>query len=355
MPLPSMTSGQMRDLPSGVTSTGLRPSVPGHLFLARDHFGTKPLYYAEVDGTLVFASEIKSLLAVPGISRDIDPEALNSYLSFLYVPEPRTIFKAVCALPPAHSLTLKGGKVSIRHYWSFQPSTSQPLSRQDAVERIRAAFEDSVLSMLVSDVPLGLFLSGGIDSASILSMMSRHVDGPVKTFSIGFSAKEKHWDELDVARRIASFFKTEHHEFHLEPDVVGLLPQVVQHFDQPFANPTSVILYLLSGEARQHVKVALAGTGGDEMFAGYPRYVGMLLYQKYRHLPAFLRRRVAAVSHQLAHDSMDGRLWPQRIRRFLEGGAMSFEDCYVRFLSDQEDGRIAGYVHAGISEFIEWR
>jgi asparagine synthase (glutamine-hydrolysing) len=328
------------DLPSGVTSAGLRSSVPGHLFLARDHFGIKPLYYAEIDGTFVFASEIKSLLAVPGISRDIDPEALNSYLSFLYVPEPRTIFKAVRALPPAHSLILKDGKVSIRHYWSFQLSTRQPLPRQDAVERIRAVFEDSVQSMLVSDVSLGLFLSGGIDSASILAMMNRHVDGPVKTFSIGFGEKEKHWDELESARHVASFFKTDHHEFRLDPDVVGLIPQVLRHFDQPFANPTALILYLLSGEARQYVKVALAGTGGDEMFAGYPRYVGMYLYQKYRYLPAFLRQGAKALSHQLAKDSMDGRLWPQRIRRFLEGGAMSFGDCYVGFLSDQEDGRI---------------
>jgi asparagine synthase (glutamine-hydrolysing) len=329
-----------RELPSGVSTAGFRSSIPGHLFLARDHFGVKPLYYAEVDGTFLFASEIKSILALPEISREIDPQALCSYLSFLYVPEPRTIFKAIRALPPAHSLTLEKGRASVRQYWKFQPSPNYHQSHRDTVDGIRAVFEDSVQAMLVSDVPLGLFLSGGIDSASILAMMCRHVDGPVKTFSIGFGAKEKHWDELDAARRVASFFRTDHHEFRLEPDVVGLIPQVVRHFDQPFANPTSVILYLLSGETRQHVKVALAGTGGDEMFAGYPRYVGMCLYQKYRYLPAFLRQGVAALSHQLAHDSMDGRPWPQRVRRFLEGGAMSFEDCYVSLLSGQGSDRI---------------
>jgi asparagine synthase (glutamine-hydrolysing) len=308
------------NIQSGNASVGLRSSVPGCLFLCRDHFGIKPLYYAEIDGTFVFASEIKSILALPGISREMDPEALGPYLSFLYVPEPRTIFKSIRALPPAYSLTLQEGQLSVQQYWRFQPSLDQYRSRQDAIDRIRAVFEDSVRAMLVSDVPLGLFLSGGIDSASILAMMSRHVNGPVQTFSIGFGAREKHWDELNPARQIASLFKTDHHEFRLEPDVVELIPDVVQHFDQPFANPTALILYLLSGEARHYVKVALAGTGGDEMFAGYPRYVGMRLYQKYRYLPAFLRQGAAALSHQLAHDSMDGRLWPQRIRRFLEGG-----------------------------------
>ncbi|MBP1698266.1 MAG: Asparagine synthetase, partial [Deltaproteobacteria bacterium] len=190
-----------RDLSSGGGFVGLRSSVPGHLFLARDHFGIKPLYYAEVNGTLVFASEIKSILALPGMSREIDPEALSSYLSFLYVPEPRTIFKAIRALPPAHSLTLKEGNVSIRVYWKFQPSVDQHWSKQESIERIRAGFEDSVQSMLVSDVPLGLFLSGGIDSASILAMMNRHVDEPVQTFSIGFGTREKHWDELESARQ----------------------------------------------------------------------------------------------------------------------------------------------------------
>jgi asparagine synthase (glutamine-hydrolysing) len=329
-----------RELPSGASTAGLRSSIPGRLFLARDHFGVKPLYYADVDGTFLFASEIKSILALPGISREIDPEALRSYLSFLYVPEPRTIFKSIHALPPSHSVTIQEGKISIRQYWRFQPSPKYHRSHRDTVDDIRSVFEDSVRSMLVSDVPLGLFLSGGIDSASILAMMCRHVDGPVKTFSIGFGAKARHWDELDAARHVASFFKTDHHEFRLEPDVVGLIPHVVQHFDQPFGNPTSVILYLLSGEARKHVKVALAGTGGDEMFAGYPRYVGMWLFKKYRCLPAFLRQGAAELSRQLARDSMDGRPWPQRIRRFLEGGAMSFEDCYVSFLSGQENGRM---------------
>jgi asparagine synthase (glutamine-hydrolysing) len=318
---------------------GLRSPVPGRLFLARDHFGIKPLYYAEIDGTFAFASEIKSILALPGIARDIDPEALGPYLSFLYVPEPRTMFKGIHALPPAHALTVRDGHVSVRRYWTFQPATDRYASPREAIGEIRTVFEDSVRTMLVADVPLGLFLSGGIDSASILAMMSRHVEGPVQTFSIGFGPREKHWDELEAARRVASFFKAEHREFQVTPDVVDLLPQVIRHFDQPFANPTALILYLLSGEARHYVKVALAGTGGDEMFAGYPRYVGMGLYQKYRHLPSFLRRGVAALSHQFSRDAMDGRLWPQRVRRFLEGSALSFEDCYIGFLSTHEGTR----------------
>jgi asparagine synthase (glutamine-hydrolysing) len=309
------------------------------LFLSRDHFGIKPLYYAQIDGILLFSSEIKSILSHPGLSRRLDPKALNQYLSFLYVPEPHTIFQGIQALPPAHSLICRAGQVVTRRYWEFQPEFSRYKSPQEAIESIRAAFEDSVRAMLVADVPVGLFLSGGIDSVSILAMMARHMDEPVRTFSIGFGEREKHWDELDAARSIANFYTTQHREFRLDPDVVNLLPRVVQHFDQPFANPTSVILYLLSGETRRYVKVALSGTGGDEMFAGYPRYLGMIYYQRYRHLPTFLRKGAARLARRVARDATNGRLGPQRARRLLEGGALPFDDCYLRLLTVLDETR----------------
>ena len=307
-------------------------SSPGRLFLARDHFGIKPLYYARVNGALIFASEIKSILSSQDLSREIDREAIDQYLSFLYIPEPRTIFKAIRALPPGHSLSCQGEKVDLCDYWKFQPQPKRYSSREEAIEQVRKALEDSVQVMMVADVPLGLFLSGGMDSSSILAMMVRHTREPVQTFSIGFGSREKNWDELGLAGRIAAFFNTQHREFRVDPDIVHLLPQAIRHFDQPFGNPTALILYLLSGEARRYVKAVLGGTGGDEMFGGYPRYLGMMLYQKYKHLPKFFRKSTAMLGRYLRYDSLDKSLRSQRIRRFLEGSLMPFEDCYLHFL-----------------------
>jgi asparagine synthase (glutamine-hydrolysing) len=312
--------------------SGQRSAVGGRLFLARDHFGIKPLYYTRVDGSLLFASEIKSILSDPRVSREIDREAIDPYLSLLYIPEPRTIFRSIRSLPPAHRLVCEEGDLRISRYWDFEPQHGRYANPEEAKEEILSALEDSVRSMLVADVPLGLFLSGGMDSASILALMARHTQEPVQTFSLGFGHGEKSWDELEPASRIASFFRAEHHEFRVTPDIVQLLPRVIRHFDQPFANPTALLLYLLSGETRRYVKVALAGTGGDEMFAGYPRYPGMLLYQRYRHLPEVLRRLAVHYAGYLRYNSLEGSLKARRIRRFLEGGMLTFEDCYLHFL-----------------------
>jgi asparagine synthase (glutamine-hydrolysing) len=305
----------------------------GRLLLARDHFGIKPLYYALVDGTLFFASEMKALLVHPGLSRELDRFALDQYLSFLYVPEPRTICKAIRALPPAHTLTLANGELEIKRYWEFNDRVDPNLSDETAIQAIQEVMEESVQGMMVADVPIGVFLSGGLDSTSILAMMVRQTREPVQTFSIGFDSEARNWDELEAAKRIATRFETEHHEFRVEPNVIRLLPNIIRQFDQPFANPTAIILYLLAEETRHHVKVALAGTGGDEMFAGYPRYQGILYYLRYRHFPLWMRRVAVALARGCLRDSTDGRPWRQRVRRFLEGGTLSFGDCYVSFLS----------------------
>jgi asparagine synthase (glutamine-hydrolysing) len=163
-------------------------------------------------------------------------------------------------------------------------------------------------------------------------MIKRHTDAPVRTFSIGFGERERHWDELDAAARVARYFGTEHTSFRVAPDIVDLLPRVIWHFDQPFANPTAVLMLLLSRETRQHVKVALAGTGGDELFAGYPRYLGMQAFGYYRYLPASARRGIATFADTIMHDRMDGRLAAQRARRFFDGGALSSDECYIRWL-----------------------
>jgi asparagine synthase (glutamine-hydrolysing) len=324
-----------QDLPDhlrGMFAFAVWDSAQRVLFLARDHFGIKPLYYTRAGALFMFASEIKSLLSYPGFSRSLDVAALDQYLSFLYIPEPRTIFTEIQALPPGHTLTCTDDEVSLRRYWQLHPAPDRYSSRQEAVEDIRSAFEDSVRAHLVADVPLGVFLSGGVDSTSMLAMMAHHTGDPVRTFSIGFGLREKHWDELEAAGRVAGHFGTEHHEFRLEPSVVDLLPRVVAHFDQPFANPTAVILYLLSAQTSRHVKVALAGTGGDEMLAGYPRYLGMMLYNAYGALPVSVRRGAARLARWLMRDAADGWLLPQRARRFLEGGAAPFAERYLHLL-----------------------
>lgn len=308
------------------------------LFVARDHFGIKPLYYSYLGGHLCFASEIKSLLAI-GASRQVDSQALDQYLSFLYVPEPSTIFEHVRALPPGHTLTCQRGDVEIRRYHRHQPRSGQFDNREQAIEAVREGLANSVEAMMVADVPIGLFLSAGLDSAGILAMMSRHSADPVRTFSIGFGDAEKHWDELDGAAELARRFSSDHQAFRVEPDIVGQLPGIVRHFDQPFANPTALILDLLSRETRKHVKVALSGTGGDELFAGYPRYLGMLIYQRYALLPAPLRRGAAAMGRALLRDRSDGRLTAQRLRRFLDSGALPFDQSYARMLVVIEESR----------------
>lgn len=300
------------------------------LLLARDHFGIKPLFYTTIAGVLYYASEIKALLLHPRLRRELDVRALDQYLSFLYIPAPRTIFQNIFELPPAHRLIVQDGRVRVERYWSPSPATLRA-ERIDR-EQIAAAFEDSVRAQMVSDVPLGAFLSGGIDSAAIVAMMKRHTEQPVKTFTLGFGAAEGHWDETESAARVAQHYGTEHHAFRIEPNIVELVPQVVAHFDQPFANPTAVLLLLLSRETRKHVTVALAGTGGDELFAGYPRYVGMLAYQQYQYVPQFARQAAANAVRAFARDATNGQLQAQRLRRFFEGGALPFDECYLRWL-----------------------
>lgn len=309
------------------------------LLLARDHFGIKPLYTMTIGGTLLFASEIKALLLHPQCKRQLDTTAFDQYLTVRYIPEPRTIFQDINALLPGHILTADT-QTQARPYWSFKPLSNPYPDEASAIQAIRDSVADSVKAMLVADVPLGAFLSGGIDSASVVALMCRYSGGvPVKTFSIGFGEREHHWDELPTAKAIATHFKTEHHEFRLEPDIITLLPQIVQGFDQPFADPTALLLYILSQATRQHVTVALTGTGGDEMFGGYMRYKGMIQYQRYAQLPRLLRQAATRLATRVLRDATDGRMRSQRVRRFLESGSLTFDQAYLAIVSNLDHQR----------------
>ncbi|MBL8191716.1 MAG: asparagine synthase (glutamine-hydrolyzing) [Acidobacteria bacterium] len=262
------------------------------LFLARDRAGKKPVHYTMVGETLVFGSEIKSLLQFPGVERRANVEAISDYLSFGYVPDPQTAFRGIHKLPPGHTMTFRDGRVTTRQYWNFQFDQTEQSPREERfyVERLRELIAESVRIRLVSEVPLGAFLSGGVDSSTVVAMMARAMDQPVKTFSIGFS--EASFDELNYARLTAERYRTDHHEFIVTPDVCRLVEEIIWHHDEPFADASSIPTYVVSKMAREFVTVILSGDGGDELFAGYERYLIHQARNRFERIPRWFRRGV---------------------------------------------------------------
>ena len=261
------------------------------LLLARDRLGKKPLVYRHEPGRLLFASELKSLLQVPGVPREIDPQALDEYLTYQYVPHPRTIFRGIAKLPPGHYAVYRDGRLDVQPYWQPDFNVEEPLPADEYARQLRAAMTSAVELRLQSDVPLGAFLSGGIDSTIVVGLMPQLAAGPVRTFSIGFPVPE--FDETRYARMAAEHFGTIHEEFHVEPDAIEILPKLVWHYDEPFADSSAMPTWYVSQLTRQHVTVALTGDGGDELFAGYPRYLAVWLAGGLDRLPAPARRLLA--------------------------------------------------------------
>ncbi len=258
----------------GMFAFALWDGRAGKLFIARDRLGKKPLYYLPYRGALLFGSEIKSILAALPSTPETNLQALDYYLTYQYIPSPQTIFKDVHALSPAHVLTCgPDGSRDVRRYWQLDFRRKTDLSFPDACERMKELLAESTRLRMISDVPLGAFLSGGHDSSIIVGLMSGIASQPVKTFSIGF--EEDDFSELPYARLAAKHFGTEHHEFILKPNFIDILPKIVWHYGQPFADSSSMPSYLVSRETRGHVTVALNGDGGDEAFGGYLRYKAM--------------------------------------------------------------------------------
>ena len=239
------------------------------LLLARDRLGKKPLYYSWNGRRLLFGSEIKALWPAGGLSEEMDLEALSDYFSYQYIPAPKTIYRDVRKLRPAHYLVVEGSNIREVPYWDLRFGQTQELSESEWCERFLAEYRTAVKSRLVSDVPLGAFLSGGVDSSSVVALMNE-LQPPVTTCSIGFA--EEHYDETGDARRFAAGLKTNHFEHTVEPHALELLPKLAWHYDEPFADSSAVPTYYVSQVAREHVTVALSGDGGDESFAGYRRY-----------------------------------------------------------------------------------
>ena len=261
------------------------------LILVRDRLGIKPLCYYLTDEKLVFGSEIKSILVEGSLNRALSLSALDYYFTFGYVPAPHSIFEGVSKLPPGHLLTCQNGKVRIRQYWDVQLNVEHETYSEDYYkERLFEHLKTAVRRRLMSDVPLGAFLSGGIDSGSIVGMMAQLMNQPVKTFSIGF--EEAEYSELEDARIVAQYLGTDHTEKVVRPNALELLPNLVALYDEPFADSSAIPTYYVSQMAREHVTVALSGDGGDELFAGYRRYVPDTRDRLFAALPEFLRKRV---------------------------------------------------------------
>ena len=261
------------------------------LFMARDRLGQKPLVYRYEPGRLLFASEIKSILQVPGVPREVDALALDEYLTYSYVPHPRTMFEGIRKLPPAHYAVFEDNRLTIREYWSPDLDSESSLALPDLRDHLDDLISESVRLRLQSDVPLGAFLSGGIDSTTIVGLMQRHLERAAKTYTIGFSQAD--YDETHFARTAANHLRTEHHQLQVQPESVELLPRLVWHFDEPFADSSAIPTYYLAQLTKQHVTVALTGDGGDELFAGYPRYRTVDRLSSFDRLPGALRSLLA--------------------------------------------------------------
>jgi asparagine synthase (glutamine-hydrolysing) len=301
------------------------------LVLARDRVGKKPLFYALRDGVLSFASELRALLQDPEIPRDLDFEALDAYLALRWIPAPLSAFEAVRKLPPAHVLTLERGRVAIEPYWQLDHGgAARTGDDRELIEELREQLRAAVRRRMVSDVPLGAFLSGGIDSSAVVATMAEQSSSPVRTFSIGFT--DDRYDELSQARLIAERFGTDHEELVVTPDAVEILPRIVRQYGEPFADSSAIPSFYLAELARRQVTVALNGDGGDESFAGYSRYVANLALDRAAGLPAPLRRSLGALAGALP-SSGDPQSTRSRLRRLAAATALGAPQRHASYLT----------------------
>lgn len=312
---------------NGMFAFAVWDAVKKRLLLARDRIGIKPLHYTMIDNRLIFGSEIKSILQDPSVSREVDLASLHHFLGYEYVPAPRTMFKGIKKLLPGHTLKVEGSKISIKKYWdlNFKNCNTDILDHSDKIFEL---LKRSVGNRLISDVPFGALLSGGIDSSVIVGLMSKLLDYPIKTFSIGFA--DQSYNELEYARLVAEHFETEHYEEFMEPDTVNLANKIIQHHDEPFADVSSFPTYLVYELAKKKVKVVLSGDGGDELFAGYHRYLASRLDEYYSILPYFVRMGIKKIVEFLP-PSQSKKGIVNESKRFIYGSSLPIKGRHVRW------------------------
>jgi len=304
------------------------------LFLARDRYGIKPLFYAEKNGRLYFASEMKAILLGQDITREMDETALACFFTLSYIPAPLTIFKGIRKLLPGYTLTWQNGEISIRKYWDLTVVPDRGKSEQYFIDGFMDLFKDSVQAHLVSDVPLGAFLSGGIDSSAVVAMMSGNGKNLVNTFSIGFGGNTGGYlDERAYARMVARRYATNHHEYEVLPEPQSIIEKIVRSFDEPFADDSAIPSYYVCQIARQNVTVALSGLGGDEAFAGYERYLGFRLRSLYNRLPLFIRQGLIQKLIEGLPERADGHYTVNHMKRFVRSSGVSADTAYFGYIS----------------------
>jgi asparagine synthase (glutamine-hydrolysing) len=305
------------------------------LLIGRDRMGVKPMYLAQTTRRLAFASEAKALLELPGFSAELNRSEVAGYLNLGYVAAPGCIFKGMRKLPPATLLSVEGGQVREWCYWKLPSRVLENVAEGAWIHRVRQQLEESVRMQMVSDVPIGAFLSGGVDSSAVVGLMARNSTQPIRTYAIGFEGGEAEalYDELPFARRVANRFGTNHREIIVGPDVVTLLPKLLWHMDEPLADTAFVTTFLVSEFAREDVKVILSGVGGDELFGGYRRYLGEHYAKQFNRLPAWLKMSAKAIAERLPSDRHSDLLNKFRLAKgFLTSAEMNSDDRYRSYL-----------------------
>jgi asparagine synthase (glutamine-hydrolysing) len=333
---------------NGMFGFALWDARRGRLVIGRDRLGIKPVYLYRDARRLAFASEAKALLALPGVQTAIEPSALHGYLNLGYVAAPASLFKRITKLAPATLLVIERGRIEQTRYWRLPHTIEREVPEGEWIERVRARLDEAVRMQMVSDVPIGAFLSGGIDSSAVVGLMAAHSARPIRTYSIGFAgaAADQYYNELPYARRVAALFGTEHREILVRPDTAALLPRLLWHMDEPVSDSAFITTYLVSEFARRDVTVILSGVGGDELFGGYRRYLGDHYQAYFDRLPSWLRRTATAAGRRLPSDRHGPLLNLSRLAKgFLESAALPFEEryrAYVEVFPRDEAARLLG-------------
>jgi asparagine synthase (glutamine-hydrolysing) len=316
----------------GMFALALWDSRRERLLLARDRLGKKPLvYYVDpAHGGLAFASELQALLAHPAVPREIDLRAIDDYLTYLYVPAPTSAYRHIRKLPPGHRLVWQAGHVDVAPYWQVRFGQKLQLSEDEAVEEFGRLLRDGVRRRLIADVPLGAFLSGGMDSSTVVAEMAELSSAPVKTFSIGFG--ERDFDELRFARQVAQRYGTDHHELIVEPRALDVLPTLVRHYGEPYGDSSAIPTYYVAKMTRQHVTVALNGDGGDELLAGYERHWAARVAARYDTIPRFVRHGLIRPLIPLLPEPRQRRAFLRRAKRFMAAAHLPVFDRYLQWV-----------------------
>lgn len=338
---------------NGMFALAIWDRTAQRLVLVRDRLGQKPLYYAQTSDWLVFGSEIKAILAHPDVPKHLNQQAIPYYLAYGYPPTPDTLFEGIQALPPGHMLcaefTEDQANIELKAYWQPPfPDTGDDMPPQaEVLQELRRLLRQSVEERMLADVPLGAFLSGGLDSATVVALMAQASNKPVKTFAIGFDGADS-FDETRYAQEVAGLFQTEHTTFRVKPDVIDLVDTLVHHHDQPFGDSSAIPTYIVSKLAREHVTVALTGDGGDELFAGYDRFYAAKLLQRYKKTPSALRTLIATSVELLPSGGASYGGLGKRASRFTKTSNMPLPQAYlnwVRYTSPEWVTRLVGQRH----------